>query len=154
MMLSSLWEARTYLRRQYGLMTNRRESKTKSTVKDLNKAPIKAPGINGDKFWEQTSSIMTALDTEEAMMAQCRTFVELLTVDHDFKIAAEGDEDVEKARLSTPDSDNEETSNPETPGPPGSGRGRKRKHPSNTPGGRKTKRSRSSSAQPRPRIRP
>jgi len=151
MMLSSLWEARTYLRRQYGLMTNRRDSKGKSATKDLTKAPVRAPGVNGDKFWDETSSTMAALNSREAMMAQCRAFVELLTVDHDFKVAAEGDEDVDKARLSTPSSDNEDTSNPGTPGPPGSGRGRKRKHgPSTTPSNRKHKRSRSSSAQPRP----
>lgn len=155
MMLSSLWEARTYLRRQYGLMNNQQKSKAKSATKDLaTRPPVRAQGINGDKFWEETSSIMNALESEEAMMAQCRAFVELLTVDHDFKVAAEADEEAENLRISTPDSDNEETSNPGTPGPPGSGRGRKRKHPSSTPGGRKAKRSRSSSAQPRGRARP
>jgi cohesin loading factor subunit SCC2 len=149
MMLSSLWEARTYLRRQYGLMTNRREGKAKGATKDLNKAPVRAPGVNGDKFWDEISSIMSAkFDAEESMIGQCRSFVELLSVDQDFKVAAEGDDDVDRARLSTP-SDDEERG---TPGPPsGSGRGRKRKN-STTPGGRK-KRARSSSV-PRGRARP
>jgi cohesin loading factor subunit SCC2 len=138
MMLSSLWEARTYLRRQYGLMHNRRESKGKGATKDLNKAPVRVQSINGDKFWEEVSSAMAAFESKESMIKQCRSFVELLSVDQDFKIAAESDDD--GARLSTPSEDEENG----TPGPPGgSGRGRKRKA-SGTPGGRK-KRARSSS---------
>ncbi|PMD62723.1 uncharacterized protein K444DRAFT_557922 [Hyaloscypha bicolor E] len=148
MMLSTLWEARTYLRRQYGLMANRKESKTKGPNKDLNKAPVRVQSVNGDKFWEEVSNTMAALDSPESMMIQCRAFVELLSVDHEIKVAAEGeDDDVEGDRLNTPDEDGE----PSTPGPPGSGRGRKRKN-STTPGGRK-KRARSSSV-PRGRGRP
>jgi cohesin loading factor subunit SCC2 len=142
MMLSCLWQARTYLRRQYGLMTNKREGKAKAAIKDLSKAPVKASGINGDKFWESVSSVMSAHESTESMMAQCRSFVDLLNVDPDFKIAAEGDD----ARLNTP---SEEEDNG-TPGPPGSG-GRKRKG-GGTPGGRK-KRARSSSVS-RGRSRP
>ncbi len=150
MMLSTLWEARSYLRRQYGLMTNRRENKNKGATKDLNKAPVRVQGVNGDKFWEEVSNTMAALDSEETMMNQCRAFVELLSVDHDFKVAADGeDDDAEGGRLNTPSEDGEQG----TPGPPGSGsgRGRKRKS-SSTPGGRK-KRARSSSV-PRGRGRP
>jgi cohesin loading factor subunit SCC2 len=146
MMLSCLWHARTYLRRQYGLMHNRRESKGKTSIKDLNKAPVKVQSVNGNMFWEEISLAMGAFESKEAMIKQCRSFVELLSVDHDFKIAAEGDDD--GTRLSTPSEDEENG----TPGPPGgSGRGRKRKA-SGTPGGRK-KRARSSSV-PRPRGRP
>ena len=145
MMLSCLWEARTYLRRQYGLMNNRRESKGKAVTKDLNKAPVKVQSVNGDKFWEEISSAMAAFESKESMIKQCHSFVELLNVDQDFKLAAEGDED--GTRLSTP-SDEENG----TPGPPGgSGRGRKRKAPG-TPSIRK-KRARSSSM-PRPRGKP
>jgi cohesin loading factor subunit SCC2 len=148
MMLSTLWEARTYLRRQYGLMANRKESKTKGPNKDLNKAPVRVQSVNGDKFWEKVSNTMAALGSEESMMNQCRAFVELLNVDNEIKVAAEGeDDDAEADRLNTPDEDGERS----TPGPPGSGRGRKRKN-STTPGGRK-KRARSSSV-PRGRGKP
>ena len=146
MMLSCLWEARTYLRRQYGLMNNRRESKGKAAFKDLNKAPVKTQGINGDRFWEDVSAAMAAFESKETMIKQCRSFVELLSVDQDFKMAAEGDEDA--TRFGTP-SDDEDNGSPGPSG--GSGRGRKRKA-SSTPGGRK-KRARSSSV-PRPRGRP
>jgi cohesin loading factor subunit SCC2 len=139
MMLSSLWEARTYLRRQYGLTTNRRDGKGKPATKDLNKTPMKAPGITGDKFWEQITSIMSALESEEMMVKQCRNFVELLSVDPDFKIAAEGDDDNGRAGLSTPSAEEDNGGNA---GAPGSAR--KRKAASSTPGGRK-RRARSSS---------
>jgi cohesin loading factor subunit SCC2 len=148
MMLSTLWEARTYLRRQYGLMINRKESKAKGPNKDLNKAPLRVPSVNGDKFWEEVSNTMAALGSEDSMMSQCRAFVELLSVDSEIKVAAEGeDPDADGDRLNTPDEDGERS----TPGPPGSGRGRKRKS-STTPGGRK-KRARSSSV-PRGRGKP
>lgn len=138
MMLSSLWSTRTFLRRQYGLMNRQHSSKTKGATKDLNRAPVKAQGVTGDKFWEEISSTMKALQSEESKMEQCRAFVELLNVDHDFKVAAEGDEEAER-RLTTPSEDEDGT-----PGPPGgSGRGRKRKG-GNTPGGKK-KHARSSS---------
>lgn len=153
MMLSSLWEARTYLRRQYGLMGSKQVGKGKAASKDLSRAPVRVQGVNGDKFWQETSSTMASLASDEGKMAQCRAFVELLTVDHDFKVAAEGDEEAETGRAVTPGSDNEERSNSGTPGP-GSGRGGKRKNaPSGTPSGRKTKRARSTSAQPRGRGR-
>lgn len=147
MMLSCLWEGRTFLRRQYGLTTSRRDGKGKAATKDLNKAPLKVQGVNGDKFWEDISFTMSALETYESKMRQCRAFVDLLNVDQDFKVAAEGDDESEKARFNTPSEDEENG----TPGPPGSGRGRKRKAPG-TPGSRK-KRARSSSVS-RPRARP
>ena len=144
MILSCLWEARTHLRRQYGLMNKdvggRKETKAKVNVKDLNKAPTKAPFANGDKFWEESMRIMNSLGSPESMMDQCRAFVELLTVDKDFKIAAEGEDDIAaRARLTTPDDEDEERSQP----PSGSGRSRKRRAVG-TPGGRK-KRARSTS---------
>ena len=74
---------------------------------------------------------------------------ELLSVDQDFKVAAEADDDAEP-RLTTP-TDEEDNG---TPGPVGgSGRGRKRKA-AGTPSGRK-KRARSSSVSAaRPRGKP
>jgi cohesin loading factor subunit SCC2 len=92
---------------------------------------------------------MSALQSEESMMSQCRAFVELLNVDPDFKVAAEDDEEADAARVGTP---SEDEGAPATPGPPGSGRGRKRKGTFSTPGNRK-KRARSSSV-PRGRGRP
>lgn len=145
MMLSNLWATRTYLRRQYGLVTS--HGKVKGVAKDLNKAPVRVQGVNGDKYWEEIGLTMSALESEESMFRQCRAFVDVLSIDADFKLAAEADEDMDK-RLETP-SDNEEN---ETPGPPGSGRGRKRKTGA-AQGGTRKKRARSSSVGPRGRGR-
>jgi cohesin loading factor subunit SCC2 len=124
MILCSVWETRTYLRRAYGLMSGKRDNKSKVSAKDLNKAPVKAPGVTGDKFWEEINKIMSALSSPEAMRDQCKTFVELLTVDKDFKIAAEGEDDITRARNITPSDEDGES----TPGPPSSGgKGGKRK---------------------------
>lgn len=149
MMLSCLWEARSYLRRQYGLKIIRPEgkSKQKGGNKERDRAPTKVAFVTGDKFWEEVTSTMSALESEEAMIKQCKSFVELLSVDQDFKIAAEGDEGQE-ARLGTPSEDEDD----DAPNPPsGGGRGNKRKG-SSTPGGRK-KRARSSSVS-RGRVHP
>ena len=142
--LLALWEARTYLRRLYGLGSSRREVKAKGVAKDLSKTPVKVQGITGDKFWEDIDRIMHGLDSQELMLQQCRAFVELLNVDNEVKIDDEDelDEDGEPQTPEAEDDDEEGTPDP---------RGRKRKA-ATTPGGRK-KRPRSNS-KPRPRGRP
>lgn len=146
--LSAIWEVRTFLRRLYGLGSSRREAaKSKAPPKDLTKPPVKVPGITGDKFWEDISFIMSGLDSPERMMQQCKAFVDLMNVDSEVKIGEEEEEDELDAdgEPHTPeaaDDDDEAMLD---------ARGRKRKAV-NTPGGRK-KRARSSS-RPRARGRP
>lgn len=141
MILAGLWEVRTFLRRSYGLLHHsKKDAKSKSKDKDTSKAPVKVQGITSEKLWIEFGRIETSLNTIQSMKEQCRSFVELLNVDKDFKLAVEGDDDAAAhARLTTPSDDEGEASGP----PGGSGRGRKRKG-SSTPGGRK-KRARSSS---------
>ena len=95
--LSSLWEARTYLRRLYGLTARqqKRESK-KGAAKDLSKAPTRVQGLTGDKVVAAIAEKVSSLDGEESMMQQCKDFVELLSVDSEIKVGAEGDEDLER----------------------------------------------------------
>lgn len=104
--LSSLWEARTYLRRLYGLSASqqKRESK-KSAAKDLSKAPSRIQGLTGDKVVAAIAEKVSSLGSEESMMHQCKEFVELLSVDNEIKVAAEGEEDLE--RPETPSGDEE-----------------------------------------------
>ena len=141
MVLQCVWEARTHLRRLYGL----RKEKGKVPQKDQGKPPIKVQGVTGDKFWEDSAHIMTALDSQQRMLEQCKAFVDLLNVDKEFKVVDrddEGEGEGEGEDPTTPSGDDEDAA---------ADRGRKRKA-SNTPGGRK-KRPRSSS-QPRKRGRP
>lgn len=138
-MLSILWEARTYLRKSYGLMHGNKDGKVKSGNKDLSKVPTRVQGFNGgDKLWESIASIMSSMETDETALAQCKAFVDLLAVDSDFKLAAEADDDLEAvtARPCTPSDDDEEQRVSVTPG---SGKGRKRKGTGmvGTPSGRK-----------------
>lgn len=146
MILSAVWEVRTFLRRLYGLNSSRREVKNKGPPKDLTKAPVKIQGVTGDKFWDDIAFIMTGLDMPERMMQQCKAFVDLMNVDSEVKIGEEDDdEDLDAdGEPQTPEAADDDEAALDA-------RGRKRKA-ANTPGGRK-KRARSNS-RPRARGRP
>lgn len=144
MILQAFWEARTYLRRQYNLGTSKRDGKLKTASKEKeSQKPVKVQTVTGDKFWEDIATIMTSLSSQNRMMEQCRSFVDLLSVDREFKVADE-DEDMNGEGLGTPSGDEEDEDGGEA-----ADRGRKRKSNA-TP---KKKRPRSSS-QPRKRGRP
>ncbi|KAL7937946.1 sister chromatid cohesion C-terminus domain-containing protein [Trichoderma chlorosporum] len=140
--LSCLWEARTHLRRLYGMGTNRHDGKAKALAKDLNKMPMKVQGVHGERFWDEVTTHVSSLETISKMAQKCKAFVELMNVDKELKVQDE-DEDMAIEGPSTPSEGEEESTTPE--------RGRKRKG-AGTPGGRK-KRARSGS-QPRKRGRP
>ncbi|KAJ5349668.1 Armadillo-like helical [Penicillium brevicompactum] len=91
--LSMLWEARTHLRRLYGVNSHTKTKEGKPVAKDLNKAATKVHGVTGDKFWEVIARNMSALDSEEAMHQKCREFATLLSIDEEFKV--DPDEDAE-----------------------------------------------------------
>ena len=147
MILLATWEARTHLRRIYGLNSKRNESKAKAATKDLAKAPTKVQGVTGEKFWDDVTQIMTGLQSPERMMETCKNFVELLNVDKEVTIGGE-DEDLDAdGEPHTPEAEGDDGD-----APPTSTRGRKRKADS-TPGSRK-KRARSGSRGPRGRGRP
>ena len=93
MVLSMLWEARTHLKRQYGISQDVRQLIGKGAdAKELAKAPIKVHGVNGDRFWDNVASIMSSLDSHDAMMMRCHEFTNLMNVDDDVKVAAEDDD--------------------------------------------------------------
>jgi cohesin loading factor subunit SCC2 len=127
MVLLSLWEARTYLRRLYNMGSNRKESKTKAASKDMNKAPTKVQGITGDKFWEEVTMHMGGLESQESMMKTLHNFVELLNVDKEYTIE---EDELDAEDPGTPSEGDDDGS--------GDGFGRKRKAVS-SPGGRKKK---------------
>jgi cohesin loading factor subunit SCC2 len=119
--LGSLWESRTYLRRLYGLsaIQQRKENKAKPAAKDLSKTPSRVQGVNGDKFVASVADKVGSLASEEQMIQQCKDFVELLSVDAEVKVAAEGEEGSE--RPETP-SDGEERDTPMSGGSKGTKR--------------------------------
>ncbi|KAI1829557.1 hypothetical protein DTO006G1_8378 [Penicillium roqueforti] len=91
--LSMLWEARTYLRRLYGINSQSKNKEGKPATKEPNKTATKVHGVTGDKFWEAVARNMTALDNEETMHQKCREFATLLSIDEEFRV--DGDEDAE-----------------------------------------------------------
>ncbi|KAL4958007.1 sister chromatid cohesion C-terminus-domain-containing protein [Aspergillus filifer] len=91
--LSMLWEARTYLRRLYGVATHVRNKDGKAAAKELNKSATKVQGVNGDRFWEAITKNMASLVSEQNMIEKCREFATLLSIDEEFKIG--DDEDAE-----------------------------------------------------------
>lgn len=112
--LAMLWETRTYLRRLYGLNDNKsRDYKAnKINTKDMNKAPSRNPAVTGTALWQAISDTTRNLESDQGRMRQCREFVETLSVDNEFKLAAEGEDadDADADRL-TPvaESDHEGT---------------------------------------------
>lgn len=125
MILSMAWETRTFLRRLWNLQ-KQREARAKPSAKDTAKAPTRAPGVTGDKYFATITEIMTALADPEAMQARCRAFAELLQVDHELRIADDdGDVEATVVGYETP----EEGDGAIVGAPPsgGSARGRKRR---------------------------
>lgn len=88
--LSMLWEARTYLRRLYGVNAHVRKE-GKGAAKELNKSASKNPGISGEKFWDAVSRNMASLDSGENMIAKCREFATLLAIDDEFRVGQDED---------------------------------------------------------------
>ena len=108
MILSMLWQARTFIRRLHGISgrDNRREGRGRPS-KDLNKAPPKNNSITGDKVIETISRVSHALDTQELSLQQCKEFAELLAIDNEVKVAGDGEEE-EGDRPQTPSVDDDD----------------------------------------------
>ncbi|KAL8642301.1 MAG: hypothetical protein Q9228_001009, partial [Teloschistes exilis] len=115
--LASLWDTRTFLRRLYGLGSSQqaKDGKANGKLKDLTKAPTKTGGITGDKVVAAIDAKVDSLQSQEGMLKQCQQFVALMSIDDEFKVAAEGEEDgLERPR--TPSGDEAETPMPTSGG--------------------------------------
>ena len=106
--LSAMWETRTFLRRLYGLHSNqqRRESKSKASSRDLSKAPAKTHGISGESFLAGIAEKVKSLESHEGMFRQCKDFVELLSVDSELKVTSEGEDGEERPQTPSGDEGN------------------------------------------------
>lgn len=93
--LSCLWDTRTYLRRLYGLSSNAqaKEGKGNGKAKDVSKAPSRTPGISGDKVVAGIAERVKSLGSHEGMMQQCSGLVELLSIDHEIRVGSSGEEE-------------------------------------------------------------
>jgi cohesin loading factor subunit SCC2 len=116
MILQMAWETRTFVRRCYSIKSN-----APIPHKDYAKPAHRNNLVTGKEIWERFETIMHALDSRESMVKQCYDFADLLDVDRETFIDAEGDEPL-AAGYETPNENGEDG----TPFPT-SGRGRKRK---------------------------
>ena len=113
--LACLWEARTHLKRLYGLNGGqKRTSKGKASAKDVSAAPNRVSGIDSERVISSIAARVKALDVHETMLVQCKEFVELMTVDSEVKVAEEGEEDM--GELGTPSGDEGEAPMPASGG--------------------------------------
>ena len=101
MILSMVWETRTFLRRLYGVKPQKAENKSKATSKDTSKAPTKVNGVYGEKYMQAIAKIACSLDSHESIMEQCKKFAELMSIDDEVKVAGESPESFDE-RPETP----------------------------------------------------
>lgn len=119
--LSCLWEARTYLRRLYGLgSSQRRENKSKAVAKDVNKVPGKVQGVSSEKLLGTIVEKVDSLQDQEATLRQCQEFVDLMAIDNEVKVAADGEESANGPE--TPSGDDADTPAPVSVGSKGPGK--------------------------------
>jgi cohesin loading factor subunit SCC2 len=122
--LMMLWMARTYLRKAYGVNDQKvreyRAGKLKLNDPVMNKVPGRNPNVNMAAIWEQIEETAKGLENSTDMMEQCRQLVELLNVDNELKLVADGGQDNDLEFGSgdignTPDVSADEASLPQTP---------------------------------------
>ena len=139
MIMLLAWETRTHLRHLWCLAKPNKA--VKPTIKDLSKAPTKAPFVQidkaVDKYLEKASTIMTALTSKDTQLALVKQFAELLAVDHELKIDEDENGKAENGINADEDELDDASVRPSTP------KGRKRKA-LNGPGTATPKRRRSS----------
>ena len=110
LILTTLWEARTYLRRLYGLNSSTAQrSRGRPTTKDSssnNKPLTRTHGITPSPFLNTiATNITSSLSSKDEMLTQCQRFVDLMRVDDEHRVpqANDGDdENVDFDRLETP----------------------------------------------------
>jgi cohesin loading factor subunit SCC2 len=115
--LSMLWAARSYVRHLYGISSKdkSKDAKGKAT-KDI-KAITKNNAVTGDKFVESIERISHALDSRDTALTQCRSFAELLSIDSEVQVTAEGENDEDGAvRMQTPSGDEDDRMTPASGG--------------------------------------
>jgi cohesin loading factor subunit SCC2 len=86
-------ETKAHLKRQYGISRDVRAAMQQNKqAKESTKAPLKVHGITGERFWANTTSLLSSFSSLDEMMSRCRVFLALMTVDDEVRVGEEGDE--------------------------------------------------------------
>ncbi|KAF1814183.1 hypothetical protein P152DRAFT_412756 [Eremomyces bilateralis CBS 781.70] len=96
--LLTIWETRSHLRRAWNLAKPHASKQSKPSVKDMNKTPIRNPAFPHDKFLERIASLHHLLATPASEIEACQSLVHLLSVDNEHRIVDNEDDD-EVARM-------------------------------------------------------
>lgn len=133
-MMTTLWETRTYLKRQYGITQDVRHAMAQlKQSKEGGKPPSRSQGMTGDRYYNTTAILVRSLENQDSMLARCHEFSALVAIDNEVKVAAE-DDDEARARFSASVDIDEQAVK--------AGRGRKRKGSASASGTPKKKRGR------------
>lgn len=123
--LTLIWETRSFILRLWNMQ---RHLKAKPPAKDVARAPNRsthAPSLT-EGYVNCVNAIFSQLSNHENWHAICSSFVELINVDNDVKVAS--DEDAEAEALANGyDTPSERSGKSPSLPPSGGGRGRKRK---------------------------
>ena len=132
--LTIMWETRSFLKRQYGIQQDVRVAISQAKqAKALDKPPQKLYAVTGDQYLSSTTSILSTFTSDAAMLDRCRSFVDLMNVDTEVRVAADED-DLGLAERYSNSVDVDDEAARAMSAPIGSGRGRKRKYTTSLPG--------------------
>lgn len=99
-MMTMLWETRSYLKRQYGITQDVRYAMAQlKQAKEGGKPPSRIQGVTGDRYYNSTATLIRSLESPDAMLTRCQEFSALMAIDDEVKVAAEDDDDA-RARFS------------------------------------------------------
>lgn len=89
---SLVWETRSFIRRLWNMQ--KFTGKSKNVAKESNKAPNRASNASAlsEAYIKRTGEIMAAGKNQETQQDICRSFVDLISVDHEIRIASEDDD--------------------------------------------------------------
>ncbi|KAI5785554.1 sister chromatid cohesion C-terminus-domain-containing protein [Peziza echinospora] len=124
-----IWETRSILRKMYGLNPQNKKAGKNAGKDAATKAPTKVPFVTGAPLCDAIKLILDRVGTEDGMMEQCRSFVDIMNIDHDLKLIGEDDDDPDAPpEAETPEGSDEEA-DPSTKIQTPSKNARKRKAP-------------------------
>jgi len=138
---SLVWETRSFLRRLWNMQ--KYGGKSKGVAKESNKAPSRATNASAlsEAYIKRVEEIMAADKSQETQQDICRSFVDLISVDREIKVASDDDE---TALLDHEAATPSESSGRKSPSAPLSGGDRVRKRKTNSISGTPRKKGRPS----------
>jgi len=90
MILTIIWETRTHLRRAWSLPPLQ-DGKPKALAKAADRVPVRSANVSSSSYLNKIGALSSSLNSIEAMISQCKMFVELLSTDSEVRIGSDGE---------------------------------------------------------------